>query len=471
MAEWVKCPPECSKLDGHNSKVRLKRLAIRANEAEKLTGSLESQPAQLTGSLGKLTGNDYLTNRDLKIDDIGLDLSQTVSILNYLLNDLEKLNAKQLKLKTWLDSEAGSIEARARFLASKNKTEIRYLGLWLKAIVENNTETLYKHLEQSIKTTKQAIKEKLQTATIYKELPVSDRIDKSRLELYYLNNFDLKITPVSYKYLLKRGASVSSKDINLVRYFEAIANHPDIQAIDPNQHLQLDLNPDGEIVISYLDSDSSRFELTKEQMETWDILTASELSNHLEAERLEKELLNNYYEANPGQSYHKALMALQPELNQIKEQFPRISPQEQRRRYTQGFSEFITAFYQELPEQPIEPLDTWINSNYTKLDDYQELIAEHYPENQGQYTWSENLGFTSYLEAEKQGLTWDKLAKAMDSYRENLGSTWAKAPNTWINDQVERYQQAKAKAKPIERAGEATGLDNILGAMTRPNSN
>ncbi|WP_395772649.1 hypothetical protein, partial [Arenimonas sp.] len=130
----------------------------------------------------------------------------------------------------------------------------------------------------------------------------------------------------------------------------------------------------------------------------------------------------------------------------------------------------ITAFYLGLPEQPITALDTWLPANYTKLDDYLELM-EHYPENTSQYTWSENLGFTSYLEAEQQGLTWGYLARAMDSYRESLGSTWAKAPNTWINDQVERYQQAKAKAKPIERAGEATGLENILGAMTRPNSN
>jgi hypothetical protein len=59
----------------------------------------------------------------------------------------------------------------------------------------------------------------------------------------------------------------------------------------------------------------------------------------------------------------------------------------------------------------------------------------------------------------------------MDSYRERLGSTYAKAPNTWINEQIDRYKQAKAKAKPIERAGEPTGLENILGAMTRPNSN
>jgi hypothetical protein len=59
----------------------------------------------------------------------------------------------------------------------------------------------------------------------------------------------------------------------------------------------------------------------------------------------------------------------------------------------------------------------------------------------------------------------------MDSYRESLGSTWAKAPNTWLNNLVAINQEAKAIATPGERAGEAKGLENILAGITRANSN
>jgi hypothetical protein len=470
MASWVMCPPECSKLKAHNSPIRLARLAIQAKEAQKLTGNSYPQEAQLTGNFDQLTGNDYLTNRDLKIDDIENDFSIGLEALRQLLNDLGELTAKQLKLKTWLDKDPIGLEAQIRQVATDNKVE--NLESYLRAIIKKNPDKLYRNLEQSLKTTKQAIKEQKQTATIYKELPGSDRLTESRLAKYCLDNFGLKITPVSSKLLMKRGAGISSKDIELAKYFEAIASHPNITQIDPNQHLQLELI-DNQITASYLDTDGTSFNwelLTPQEIISWGILEASELELHLEAERQEKELINNHLEANPGKSYHQARFELNTQLQAIRANYPRISPQEARKRYTQGFSEFITAFYLGLPEQPITALDTWLPANYTKLDDYLELM-EHYPENTSQYTWSENLGFTSYLEAEQQGLTWGYLARAMDSYRESLGSTWAKAPNTWINDQVERYQQAKAKAKPIERAGEATGLENILGAMTRPNSN
>jgi hypothetical protein len=480
MAERIICSPGCLHLEAHNSPIRLKRLAIRAREAQKLTGNLATQEAQLTGNsypqatqltgnLGQLTGNHYLTNRDIDIDDIEKQLFRSIEITKELLNDLGELTAKQLKLKTWLDKDPIGLEAQIRQVAIDNQVE--NLESYLRAIIKKNPDKLYRNLEQSIKTSKQALKEQKQTATIYKDLPGSDRLDESRLAKYCLDNFGLKITPVSSKLLMKRGAGISSRDIEIAKYFEAIASDPNISQIDPNQRLELDL-VDGEITASYLDLDGSSFNwelLTPHEIISWGILEASELELHLEAERQEKELINNYLEANPGQSYPKALFALQPELTEIRSSYPRISPQEARKRYTQGFSEFITAFYLGLPEQPIKTLDTWLPANYTKLNDYQELIAEHYPENTSQYPWSENLGFTSYLEALEQGLTWGYLARAMDSYRERLGSTYAKAPNTWINDQVERYQQAKAK--PIERAGEATNLENILGAMTRPNSN
>jgi hypothetical protein len=467
----ISCPQECLHLEAHNSPIRLKRLAIRAREAQKLTGNSYPQEAQLTGNFDQLTGNHYLTNRDIDIDDIELQLSKCIGIAKELLNDLGKLTPKQLKLKSWLDGNPGSVEARIRQLASKS--QVRDLSKWLLAIIENNTETLYRHLEQKTKTTKQALKEQKQTATIYKELPGTTRLTKSRLERYCLDIAGLQITPVSSNYLMKRGANLSSKDLELVKYFEAIANHPNITQIDPNQRLQLELI-DGEITASYLDLDGTSFNfelLTEQEIISWGILTASELELHLEAEKLEQELLSSYLEANPDKSRPKAYVDLQPELQAIRANYPRISPQEARKRYSKVFSEFINNFYQGLPEQPIAELDTWLNANYTQLDDYLELLAEHYPENRSDNTWQEQTGFTAYLEALGKGYTWQRLARAMDSYRESLGSTWAKAPNTWLNNLVAINQEAKAIATPGERAGEAKGLENILAGITRANSN
>lgn len=467
----ISCPDTCLHLEAHNSPFRLKRLAIRAREAQKLTGNSYPQEAQLTGNLDQLTGNHYLTNRDIDIDDIELQLSKSIGIAKELLNDLGELTPKQAKLKSWLAENPGSVEARIRELA--NKSQVRDLSKWLLVIIENNTETLYRHLEQKTKTTKQALKEQKQTATIYKELPGTTRLTKSRLESYCLDTAGLKITPVSSKYLLKRGANLISKDLELAKYLEAVANHPNISQIDPNQRLELDL-VDGEITASYLDLDGSNFSfelLTAQEIISWGILTASELELHLEAEKLEQELLSSYLEANPDKSKPKALFELQPEIQAIRANYPRISPQEARKRYTQVFTQFLNAYYQGLPEQPITDLNTWLNSNYTQLNDYQELIAEHYPGNNTDNPWSEPAGFTAYLEALGKGYTWDKLARAMDNYRESLGSTWAKAPNTWLNNLATINQGAKAIATPGERAGEATGLENILAGITRPNSN
>lgn len=466
----ISCPQGCLHLEAHNSPIRLKRLSIRAREAQKLTGNSYPQEAQLTGNLGQLTGNHYLTNRDIDIDDIEQQLFRSIELTKELLNELGELNNKQLKLKTWAEKDPTGLEAEIRQVATTNKVE--NLESYLRAIIKKNPDKLYRNLEQNIKTTKQALKEQKQTATIYKELPGSDRITKSRLAKYCLDTAGLKITPVSSKYLLKRGAGISSKDLELAKYFEKIASDPKITQIDPNQRLELDL-VDGEIKAGYQDIDGTNFSfelLTPHEIISWGILTPGELGQHLEAERLENELLKNYYEANPGQSYPKALIALQAELAEIRSKYPRISPQEARKRYTQGFSEYIGEIYLLQPEQPITPLDTWIKENYTRLDDFQELM-EHYPENTGQYAWNNDLGYASYNEALEQGLAWEKLASSMDRYRENLGSTYPKAPSKWISEQITRYQEAKAKAKSGERAGEATGLENILGAMTRPNSN
>jgi hypothetical protein len=267
--------------------------------------------------------------------------------------------------------------------------------------------------------------------------------------------------------LLKRGTAISSKDLKLAKYFEKIAIDPKITQIDPNQQLQLDLI-DNQITASYPDLDGTRFsfdELTPHEIISWGILTASELELHLEAEKLEQDLLNEYLEANPGTGKGKAYFDLQPQLQAIRAKYPRVSPQEARKRYTQVFSSYIREIYQSHPEQPITALDTWLTSNYTQEHDYQELLGEHYPEQPQGLTWNYQAGLNAYLEAINQGLTWDNLAKAMDSYRGRLGDTWAKHPNTWINEQIDLHSQAKAR--PASRAGEATNLGDILASFTR----
>lgn len=478
----ISCPPGCLNLEAHNSPIRLKRLAIRAREAQKLTGNLSTQEAQLTsnsypqeaqltGNLDQLTGNHYLTNRDIYIDDIELQLSKSILTISELLNDLGNLNPGQLKLSTWITSNPGSVEARIRQLASKS--QVRDLSKWLLAIINKNPETLYRHLEQETKTTKQALRAKAQASTIYSELPGSHRLTKARLERYTQEQFGLTITGVSCKYLLKRGLGITWRDLQLASYFEWVANSPNITQIDPNQRLQLELI-DNQITASYPDTDGTSFNfelLNATEITTWGILEPHELELHLEAEKLEQKLLSEYLEANPGTGTGKAYFDLQPQLAEIRAKYPRISPQEARKRYTQVFTLFLDNFYQGLPEQPIgeqpiELLTTWLPGNYTQEHDYQELLAEHYPEQRQGQTWNYQAGLNAYLEAINQGLTWDKLAKAMDSYRAGLGDTWAKHPNTWINGQIEQHSQAKAR--PDSRAGEATNLGDILASFTRP---
>lgn len=467
----ISCPPGCLHLEAHNSPIRLKRLAIRANEAQKLTGNSYPQEAQLTGNLDQLTGNHYLTNRDIDIDDIELQLSKTISTISELLNDLGKLNNKQTKLQTWIISNPVSVEARVRFLANKNG-QVRDLAKWLLAIINTNPDTLYRHLEQEIKTTQQAIKQQQQTATIYSKLPGTTRLNETRLERYCLDVFGLKITRVSSKFLLNQGLAITWKDLQLASYFENVANHENITKIDPNQRLQLELI-DNKITASYLDTDSVSFsfeQLTDQEIITWGISTASELELHLEAEKLEQELIANYLEAHPDKTRAKAYFDLQPEIQAIRTKYPRISPQEARKRYTQVFSQFLDKLYQGLPEQPIgeqpiELLTTWLPNNYTQEHDYQELLADHYPEQPQGHTWNYQAGLNAYLEAINQGLTWGYLARAMDSYRESLGSSWAKAPNTWLNNQMDHYKQSKTK--PSERTLEASNLGEILAGITR----
>ena len=470
----LECPPGCLHLEAHNSPIRLKRLAIRASEAQKLTGNSYPQADQLTGSFAQLTGNHYLTNRDIDIDDIDFQFSKIISTISDLLNDLGQLNAKQLKLKTWITSNPRSVEARIRFLADpdkrakKNLSPITDLATWVLAIIKNNTETFYSHLEQETTTTKRTIKAQEQTATIYKDLPGSNRLTKARLERYVFETAGKKVSSISLGYLMKRGSNISSKDLQLAEYFEAVATSPNITQIDPNQRLQLELI-DGEITASYQDLDGTNFSfelLTDRELYTWGILELSELADHLEAEKQEAELRVRY-EAS-GKSW-RTNSDYGLELQAIRAKYPRISPQEARKRYTQVFSQFLNAFYQGLPEQPITPLDTWLPSNYTQLDDYQDLL-DHYPENTSPNPWSEPANnLPAYREALGKGYTWDYLAKKMDNHPSHQGTTWAKSPNTWLNDLPELNQQAKAR--PGERAGEATSLENILGAISRPGAN
>ena len=468
----IPCPPGCLKLKAHNSPIRLKRLAIRAREAQKLTGNSYPQEAQLTGNLGQLTGNHYLTNRDIDIDDIELQLSKTISTISELLNNLGELTKYQHKLKTWITSNPGSIEARVRDLAGHYK--VKNLRPWLASIINNsknakNVETLYRHLEQETKTSKQALQQR-KTATIYSEIPGTTRLTIPRLERWVLEQAGFTMTAISSKYLLKRGEANTWKDLQLAKYFEKIASDPKITAIDPNQHLELDLI-DNQITASYPDLDGSNFSfelLTPHEIISWGILEPHELELHLEAEKLEQELIANYLEAHPGKTRAKAYFDLQPEIQAIRSKYPRISPQEARKRYTQVFSQYITEIYQAQPNQAIEPLATWLPANYTQEHDYQELLAEHYPEQPQGQNWNYQAGLNAYREAINQGLTWDKLAKAGDSYRDSQGTSWAKHPNTWINEQIERYSQAKARSKAGERAGEASNLGEILASFTRP---
>jgi hypothetical protein len=466
----ISCPDNCPHLEAHNSPVRLKRLAIRAIEAQKLTGNSYPQETQLTGNYDQLTGNHYLTNKDLKIDDIEIQLAKTISTISELLDNLGELNNKQTKLQTWIVSNPGSVEAKVRFLANKNK--VKDLERYLKAIINTNPDTLYRHLEQEIKTTRQAIKQQQQTATIYSELPGTTRLNKTRLERYCLDVFGLKITSVSSKFLLNQGLAITWRDLQLASYFENVANHENITKIDPNQRLQLELI-DNKITASYLDTDSVSFSferLTDQEIITWGISTASELELHLEAEKLEQELIANYLKTHPGKTKAKAYFDLQPEIQAIRTNYPRISPQEARKRYTQVFSQLLNELYQGLPEQPIgeqpiELLTTWLPANYTQEHDYQELLADHYPEQPQGQTWNYQAGLNTYLEAINQGLTWEYIARAMDSYKNNLGSAWAKHPNTWVNELINNYRQPKTK--PGERTGEASNLGEILAGITR----
>lgn len=462
----ISCPQNCLHLEAHNSPIRLKRLAIQAREAGKLTGNFEAQQNQLTGKKDKLTGNHYLTNRDIDIDDIEQQLFRTIETISELLNDQGELTKNQLKLKAWITSEPGSIEARVRQLAEKGN--VRSLEAWLKVIIGRNPETLYRHLEQNKKTTKQAKKELEQTATIYSEIPGTNRLNKTRLTKYAKELAGFELTNITYNYLAKRGINLTWRDLQLAKYFEAIGTNTEIRAISPDNSLQLELI-DNQIAVSYIDPDNSSFSFSLEHLDSWGLLTATELENHLEAERLEAELRASY--TAQGKSYNTA-ETYGFELAEIRAKYPTITPAEKAKRYTQAFSEYLNKFYQGLPiqpigEQPIEPLNTWLNRNYTQLSDYQELL-EHYPaepkELNNYKPWNEQAGLTAYLEALAKGYTWEKLADKADRYTASLGNSYPKHPNTWLNELPNLSELPKAK--PGERAGEAKHLADILDSYT-----
>ncbi len=448
----VPCPDNCPKLTAHNSPARLKEISITSNSYP--------QANPITSKKSSITSNDYRTNRDIDIDDIELQLSKCLITITELLTETGELTKNQAKLHNWLTKNPGSIETKVRQLA-KDK-QVKHLKPYLEAIISNNPEKLYKDLEQAIRTPKQVKREAKQTATIYSP-EVSTRLNKNRLAKYCQEIIGFTLTASSSSYLLKIGTAITWRDLQLAKQFEAIANSPEIVKLNPRNALQLELI-DNQITISYKDLDSPSFNLENLDLNTWQILTPGELSLHLEAEQLERELKAKY-EAQ-GKSW-RSTESYGLELTELRSKYPAITPAEAGRRFTQAVSDLLTKFHKATPETPAEPelypdLKTWLASNYTQEHDYQELL-EHYPDKPESHTWNTNAGLNAYKEAIEQGLTWQKLANAMDHYRESLGSSWPKAPNTWINEQIDRHNQAKAR--PMERAGEAKTLENILACL------
>lgn len=458
----VACPDNCPELfpkasgkkSAHNSDSRLDQLAI--------TSKSYPQANPITSKKSSITSNHYRTNRDINIDDIELQLSKCLITITELLTETGELTKNQAKLHNWLTKNPGSIEAKVRQLASHYK--VKQLKPYLEAIIRNSPETLYKDLEQAIRTPKQVKREAKQIATIYSP-GASTRITENRLAKYCQEIIGFTLTASSSSYLLKIGTAITWRDLQLAKQFEAIANSPEIVELNPNNPLQLELI-DNQINISYKDLDSPSFNLDNLDLNAWQLLTAGELELYLEAGKLEKELRAKY-EAQ-GKSWRTA-ESYGLELIELRSKYPAITPAEAGRRFTQAVSELLIKLHQATPEAPAEPelypdIKTWLASNYTLEHDYQELL-EHYPDKPESHTWNTNAGLNAYKEATEQGLTWQKLANAMDHYRESLGSSWPKAPNTWINEQIDRHIQDKARA---ERAGEARTLENILAGLDRP---
>lgn len=455
LASWISCPETCQKLKAHNSPARIKRLEI--------TGNSYPQERAITSKKSSITSNDYRTNRDIDIDDIQLQFLRIIETITELLMEAGELNKDQAELHNYLANDPGSITERVKYLADRYK--VKHLKPWLETIVSNNPGTLYKHLQQPIKSSRQALKAKKQPATIYSNTAGSSRISETRLKRYCQEIIGFTLTATSSSYLLKRGTAITWQDLQLAKQLEQIADNLDY--LNPGNRLKLDLI-DNKLHLEFNDPDSQSFKLDLELIETWNILNANELANHLEAERLESELRESYNQR--GISWHTA-ESYGTELAEIRERYPRITPAEAGKRYAQAVSEVLVKFYKATPETPAEPelypdLNSWITSNYTQEADYLELM-EHYPDKPESHTWSETAGFNSYQEALDKGYTWEQLASFMDHLKDNLGTSWPKAPATWLNSLADKRELKPASSKA--RTGEALDIASILDSLDPAN--
>lgn len=459
LASWISCPETCQKIKAHNSPARIKRLNLTSNSYP--------QETAITSKKSSITSNDYRTNRDIDIDDIELQFLRIIETITELLMEAGELTKEQAELNNYLASDPGSITERVKYLADRYK--VKHLKTWLETIVSNNPGTLYKHLEQPAKSSRQALKDKKQPATIYSNTAGSSRVSETRLKRYCQEVIGFTLTATSSSYLLKRGTAITWQDLQLAKLFEAMANKPEIKNLNPNNPLRLELI-DNQITISYQDLDSVSFNISNLEQDNWSLETAQELSNRLEAERLESELIANLeaqgynWRTDPTGTWGKA-------LTEIRERYPKITPAEAGRRFTQAVSEQLTKFHKATPETPAEPelypdLKSWIASNYTQEADYLEL-REHYPENNSPNAWDEKAGFNKYQEALDNGYTWEQLASSMDHYRNSLGTKYPVAPAKWLNDLPDKRKLKQAK--PEARAGEALDIASILDSLNPAN--
>lgn len=420
--------------------------------------SLQVIPEAMTSKNLSMTSKNDLTNRTKDIDDIDTDLDLSIAeVIASILENLGELTGNQAKLQSWLISSPGEVEARAVALA---KGKVRDLKTWLEAIINNNPETLYRHLEREAKTSKKQLEAKTQTATIYKDLPDTPELTRARFELYAKELAGFKITGVSWKYLAKRGIATSYKDLYLARMIENINAETTANNLNPGNYLELDLI-DGKISLSFNNPEATGFDLSI--LEAMPGLTSpDELREHLEAEKLEAEVRAELEAA--GQSW-KTSPDYWPRIAEIQAKYSRITPGEASRRYTQAVCSSLQAMYDNYTgQQQVEALDTWLNRNYTQRNDCQDLIAEHYPEKPVVSTWDDETIFNAYRRALAKGYTWNKLAALGDREIERLGTKWPRNPNNWLDElpplNAEKPQEAPTSHQVASFIGELSSSFN-----------
>ena len=424
----ITCPVDCLKLKLHNPPRELARMK-----------SLQVIPEAMTSKNLSMTGKNDLTNRTKYIDDIDTDLDLSIAeVIASILEHQAELTANQTKLRTWLISSPSEVEARALHLAAEYDIPGDRIKAWLETIIlgnprkqrKANPETLFRHLEREAKTSKKQLLAITEAATIYKDLPDKPELTRARFELYAKELAGFKITGVSWKYLSKRGLATSYKDLYLAKMIENINAETTASNMNPGSTLELDLI-DGKISLSFNNPEATGFDLSI--LEAMPGLTSpDELREHLEAEKLIAEVRAEL-EAT-GQSWRTS-PDYWPRIAEIQANYSMITPAEASRRYTQAVCSSLQAMYDNYTgQQQLEALDTWLSSNYTQLNDCQDLIAEHYPEKPAVSTWDEAAIYNAYRRALAKGYTWSKLATLGDRQIELLGSKWPRNPNNWLDD-------------------------------------